>query len=134
VSDGLPHHQGAIDRGDPTLLALESASGTALGTAGGRGGMLGELAHLPGLDPAAELSPQFVGAGLDHRVMRETDEGALGAVEGHGDLRGLAQELVEFVLECGRRPIHGSTPSLSRSGPPELPRAALYNEKPAFSY
>jgi len=73
--------------------------------------MPGELAHLPGLDPAAELAAQFMGAGLDHRVMGDADDGAVGPIEGHGDLRGLAQELIELVLECGRRPIHGSTPS-----------------------
>jgi hypothetical protein len=87
--------------------------------------MRGELAHLAGLDQAAELLPQFMRPGLDHRVMGDAHDRAVGSIQGHGGLRGLVQELVEFFLECGRCPIHGSTPFVRGFGPPKLPGPAL---------
>jgi hypothetical protein len=134
VTDGLPHGERAIDRGDPTFLVIESASGAAPGARGHLGGVRGEVAHLAGLDPPAELLPEFMRAGLDHRVMRDADDGALRVVQGYGDLRGFAQELIELFLECGRRPIHGSTPSMPESDPPKFPGAALYHRIPEFPY
>ena len=110
------------------------ASSPTLGTFGGVGGLRGDGAHLPGLDRATELLPQFVGPGLDHRVMGDPHNGPFGPIESHGDLRGLPQELIEFFLQRGRRPIHGLIPSLPRMGPPKRPRAALYHRMPAFSY
>jgi hypothetical protein len=93
-----------------------------------------EVAHLAGLNPPAELLPEFMRAGLDHRVMREADEGALRVVQCHGDFRGLAQELIELFPERRRHPIHGSTLSMPRSDPPEYPGAALYHRIPEVSY
>jgi hypothetical protein len=134
VSDGLLHLEGSVDRGDPTPPAIESASSAAPGAPGGIGRVRGEVAHLAGLDAATELAPQLMRAGLDHRIMGDADDGALGVVQGHGDLRGLAQEVIESSLECGRRPIHGSTPDLPRSGPPERRGTALDHRMPRFSY
>jgi hypothetical protein len=96
--------------------------------------MRGDRAHLAGLNLATELLPQFVSPGLDHRVMRDSHDRSLGPVEGHGDLRRLPQELIEFFLQSGRRPIHGWTPSRLRISPPRRPKAALYHRMPAFSY
>jgi hypothetical protein len=113
---------------------IQSASGAAPGARGRLGDVRGEVAHLTGLDPAAELLPEFMRAGLDHRVMRDAYDGALRVVQGHGDFRGFAQELIELLLECSRRPIHGSTLSMPRSDPPKFHGFALYHRIPEVSY
>jgi hypothetical protein len=93
----------------------------------------GDPAHRPFRNLPAELWPQFVRAGLDDRGMGNPHDRAVGLIQGPGDFRGLAPELIEFFLECGRRPIPGSTLSLLRFDPPKLPRAALYHRMPEFS-
>src|SRR5512135_2488698 len=134
VTHRLLHGERAVDGGHPTFLAHELAPGTALGTLGDVGRSRGDLAHLACLNLPAELLPQFVRAGLDDRVMGDSHDRAVGLIEGHGNLRRLAQELIEFFLQSSRRPIHGLTPSAPRLGPPKLHSAALYHEIPRFSY
>lgn len=66
--------------------------------------------------------------------MGDAHDRAVGPIVGHGDFRRLTKELVEPFLKGGRRPIHGSSLSVLRSGPPKLPGAALYHRMPVFSY
>ena len=111
----------------------EWAPGTALGTLGGVGRSRGDLAHLACLNLPAEWLPPFVHAGLDDCVMADSHDRAVGLIEGHGTLRRLAQEWIEFFLQGDRRPIHGLTPSPPRLAPPKLHGAALYHGIPRFS-
>jgi hypothetical protein len=130
----LLDHESAIDGGDATFLANQLASAAALGTLGGVGRLRRDGAHLPSLDSAAEFLPQLVGTGFDHRVMGNSDDRAVGAIEGYGDFGRLAQELIEFFLQFGRRPIHGLTPSVPSLGPPKHLSVAIYHRMPVFSY
>jgi hypothetical protein len=134
MSDRLVDGQRAIDRGHLTFLAGGVTAGAALETLGRGGNVSGEFAHLLSLDPAAQLLPQFVGSGLDDRVMRDPHNGALYPIEGYRNFRRLAQKLVKFFFERSRCPIHGSTPLVSRFDPPKSPRAAIYHRMPGFSY
>jgi hypothetical protein len=134
MSDRLVDGQCAVDRGHPTFLAGGVTAGAALGTPGRGGSMSGEFVHLLSLNPATELLAQFVGSGLDHRVMGDPHDGALHPIEGHRNFRRLIQELVKFFLERGCCPIHGMTPFVLRFSPPKLPMAVLYHRMPEFSY
>src|SRR5579875_627437 len=118
MSDRFVNGQGAVDRSDLASLAGGVTAGATLGAFGRGRGAGGEIAHVLGLDLPAELLAQFVGSRLDDRVMMDPDDGALDAIERHRNFRGLAQELVEFSLEIGRRPIHGLPPFMPRSVPP----------------
>jgi hypothetical protein len=94
----------------------------------------GEIAQMLGLDPPAQLLAQFVGSTLDDRVMRDPHDGPLPPIQRDRNFRRLAQELVKFCLEIGRRPIHGLTPLMPRGNPPKGPGAVIYHKGPEFSY
>jgi hypothetical protein len=66
--------------------------------------------------------------------MRDPHDGPLHPIKGYGNFRRLAQELVKFFLEIGRRPIHGLAPFMPRLNPPKSPGAAIYHKIPEFSY
>jgi pyocin large subunit-like protein len=88
----------------------------------------GEIAHMLCLNPATELSAQFVGSGLNGRVVGDSHDRTIGAIEDHGDLGGLAKQLIEFFLERARRSIHESSPSWEEIHSPKLRRAADYHK------
>jgi hypothetical protein len=71
--------------------------------------MRGHFPHMTSLDCTAELSPQFVGAGFDHGVVRDTDDGPVGAIQGHRNAGSLLKELIQFFLKHRSRFIHEST-------------------------
>jgi hypothetical protein len=98
--------------------------------------MGGEIAHMLRLNPAAELPAQFVGSGLDDRVVGDPHDGARSPIEGHGDLGSLSKQLAKFFLECVRRSVHESSPSVGGIHSQKLRRAADYtnNPRPKFSY
>ncbi|HVI84784.1 MAG TPA: hypothetical protein VNA86_05685, partial [bacterium] len=60
MTRGLLQGEGAINRSDPTFLAIELAPDATLRTRGQAGGVRGELPHLAGLDQAAEVLPQLM--------------------------------------------------------------------------
>jgi hypothetical protein len=134
MSDRLVDGQSAVDRGYMTFLAGGVAASAALGTLGRGGSLSGEFAHLLSLDPATQLLAQFVGTGLDDRVMGDSHDGAFSPIEGYRNFRRLAEELVKFFFERSRRPIHGLTPLVSEFDPPKSPGAAIYHRMPGFSY
>jgi hypothetical protein len=134
MSDRLVDGQSAVDRPHLTFLAGSVTAGAALGTLGRGRSVSGEIAHMLCLDPPAQLLAQFVGSTLDDRVMRDPHDGALHPIKCYRNFRRLAQELVKFFLEIGRRPIHGLTPFMPRWNPPKSPGAAIYHKIPEFSY
>ena len=96
--------------------------------------MSGQFSHVLGLHHAAELSPQFVGAAFDERVMGNAHDGAVGAIQGHRNLSSLLKQLVEFFLQHRRRFVHESA-SVRTSRDPQSPKpAALYHRIARFSY
>jgi hypothetical protein len=96
--------------------------------------MRGQFSHVCGLDRAAELSPHFVGAGFDNRVVRDADDGPVGAVQGHRHPSGLAKELFQFLLKSRRRYIHESTSEWGTTGCLNRRVAAIYHRIHRFSY
>jgi hypothetical protein len=73
--------------------------------------MRGHFPHVTGLHGATELSPQFVGTGLDHRVVRDADDRPVGTIQGHRDPGGLLKQLIQLFLKRRRRSIHESAPN-----------------------
>ncbi len=82
--------------------------------------MRGHFTHVTGLHITAELSPQFVGAGFNHGVMRDADDCAVGTIQGHRDPSRLPEQLIQFFLKSRRRFIHESA-SLGSSRVPKPP-------------
>jgi len=56
--------------------------------------MRSHLAHVSSLYRATELSPQFMGTRFDHRVVRDTDNRTICAIQGHRDPGGLLKQLL----------------------------------------
>jgi hypothetical protein len=134
MSDRLVDGQRAVDRPHLTSLAGRVTAGAALGAFGRGRGASGEIAQVLCLDPPAQLLAQFVGSTLDDRIMRDPHDGPLHPIQRDRNFRRLAQELVKFFLEIGRRPIHGLTPVMPEWDPPKSPGAAIYHKVPEFSY
>jgi hypothetical protein len=116
------------------ILAVELTRRTALGALGEFSRLRGNFTHLTCLDLSAELLSQFVGAGLEHGVMRDADDRPFRPVQGDRDFGGFAQQLIEFLLQNHGLPIHGLTPSMPSLNPPKSRGAALYHEVLTFSY
>lgn len=89
--------------------------------------MSGHLSHVTGLHRAAESSPQFVSAGLDDRVMRDTHDRAIDAIQGDRDTGGLPEQLIQFFLKRCRRFIHESASAEGGTASPKCQVAALYH-------
>jgi hypothetical protein len=96
--------------------------------------MRGHLSHVTGLHRTAELSPQFVGAGFDHRVVRDADDCTVCAIQGHRNPGGLLKQLIQLFLKCRRRFIHESASAWDRNGSLDHQVAALYHRISGFSY
>jgi hypothetical protein len=96
--------------------------------------MRGHFSHVTGLHGTAELSPQFMGAGFDHRVVRNAHDRAVGAIQGHGNSGGLLKELIQLFLKCRRRFIHDSTSAWGMTGLLKRQVAALYHRVGRFLY
>lgn len=73
--------------------------------------MSGHFSHVTGLHGAAELSPQFVGAGFDHRVVRHADDRPVCSIQGHRNPGRFLKQLIQFFLKLRRRFIHESASS-----------------------
>jgi hypothetical protein len=134
MGDRLVHGQKAVNRPDLTPLAGGVTAGATLGATGRGRSVSGDIAHMLCLDSSAELLAQFMGSRLDDGIMRNPNNGSLDPIERNRDFRRLAQEVVEFFLEIGCRPIHGLTPVLPRLDPPKVPGAAIYHKMPESSY
>jgi hypothetical protein len=96
--------------------------------------MRGHFSHMGGLDRAAELSPHLVGAGFDNRVVRDADDGPVGAIQGHRHPSHLAKELIQFLLKSRRRYIHESTSEWFTTGFLNRRVAAIYHRIHRFCY
>src|SRR5262249_36845275 len=96
----------AVDGGQASFLAGNVATGAALWALDGWSSMSGQIPHMLRLNPATELSPEFVGSSLNDRVVGDADDGTGGPIEGHRDLGGLSKQFVKFFLQRVRRPIH----------------------------
>jgi hypothetical protein len=80
-----------------------------------------------GLHGAAELSPEFMGTGFDHRVVRDADNRTVCAIQGHRDPGGLLKQLIQLFLKRRRRSIHESASAWGRTGFLNRQVAALYH-------
>ena len=96
--------------------------------------MGGHVTHVTGLDCTAELSPQFVSAGLDHRVVRDANDRTVCTIQGHRNPGGLLEQLVQLFLERRRRFIHDSVSAWGLTGFLNRQVAALYHRTDRFSY
>jgi hypothetical protein len=96
--------------------------------------MRGHFSQVTGLHRAAELPPQFVGAGFDHRVVRDANERTVCAIQGHRDPGGLLKQLIQLLLKRRRRFIHESASAWDMTGFLDHQVAALYHRIDRFSY
>lgn len=96
--------------------------------------MRGQCSHVLGLHGPTQLAPEFVGADFDDRVMRDADHGPVGTIQGHSDLGGLPQELIQLFLKRRSRFVHGSASPRGKKGSPKRQVAALYHRTRAFLY
>jgi hypothetical protein len=96
--------------------------------------MRGHFPHVTGLHRTAELSPQLVGAGFDHRVVRDANDRPIGAIQGHRNPGGLLKQLIQLFLKRRRRFIHESASAWGIPGFPKRQVAALYHRMGRFSY
>jgi hypothetical protein len=78
--------------------------------------MRGQFSHVTGLDRPAELSSQFVGAGFDHRIVRDAHDRTVGPIQGHRNLSRLLKQLVQLFLKRRRRSIHESASAWGMTG------------------
>ena len=126
--------QRAIDGGRLALFGDDLATSSTLRTLHRDGRMRGQFSHVAGLDGAAELSPHFVGAGFDDRVVRDADDGPVGAIQSHRNPSGLLKELIQFLLKRRCRFIHESTSTSGTTGFLNRRGAAIYHRIHRFSY
>ena len=96
--------------------------------------MRGQFSHVTGLRGPAESSPQFVGAGLDRRVVRDANDRPLCAIQGHRNPGGLLKQLIQLFLKRRDRFIHESASTRSLTGFPDRQVAAIYHRIDRFSY
>jgi hypothetical protein len=96
--------------------------------------MRGHFSHVAGLHRAAELSPQLVGAGFDHRVMRDANNRTVCAIQGHRDPSRLLKQLIQLFLKRCRRFIHESASAWGVTEFLDHQVAALYHRIDGFSY
>jgi hypothetical protein len=96
--------------------------------------MRGHFSHVTGLHGPAELSPQFVGAGFDHRVVRDTNNRPVCAIQGHRNPGGLLKELIQLFLKRRRRFIHEPASAGGMTGFLDRQVAALYHRISRFFY
>lgn len=96
--------------------------------------MRGHFSHVTGLHRPAELSPQLVGAGLDHGVVRDAHDGTVGTIQGHRDSGGLPKPLLQLFLKRRRRFVHESASSWGMTGSLNCQLAALYHRIGRFLY
>ena len=87
--------------------------------------MRGHLPHVTGLHRTAELSSQFMGAGFDHRVVRNANDRTVCAIQGHRDPGGLPQQLIQPFLKRCHRFIHESASAWGMIGSLNRQVAAL---------
>jgi hypothetical protein len=96
--------------------------------------MRGHFSHVTGLHRPAELSPQFVGAGFDHRVVRNANDRTVCAIQGHRNPGGLLKQLIQLFLKRRRRFVHESASVSGMTAFPNRQVAALYHRIYRFSY
>jgi hypothetical protein len=96
--------------------------------------MRGHFSHVTGLHRPAELSPQLVGAGLDHRVVRDAHDRAVGTIQGHRDSGGLLKQLLQLLLKRRRRFVHESASAWGMTGFLNRQVDALYHRIDRFLY
>jgi hypothetical protein len=96
--------------------------------------MRGHFSHVTGLHSTAELSPEFVGTGFDHRVVRDADNRTVCAIQGHRNPGGLLKQLIQLFLQRRRRSIHESASAWGMTGLLNRQVAALYHRIGRFLY
>lgn len=96
--------------------------------------MPGQFSHVTGLHGTTESSSQFVGAGFDDGIVRDANDRAVGAIQGHRDPGGLLKQLIQLLLKHRRRFIHESASAWGMTGFPDSRVAAVYHGKHSFSY
>jgi len=96
--------------------------------------MRGHFSHVTGLHRPAELSSQFVGAGLDHGVVRDAHDSAVCTIQGHRDSGGLLKQLIQLFLKRRRRFVHESASAWGMIGHLNRQVAALYHRMGRFLY
>lgn len=96
--------------------------------------MNGHFAHVTGLHRTAELPPQFVGAGLDHRIVRHTDDRAVGPIQSNRNSGRFLKQFVQLLLKSRCRSVHESASAGSEKGSPKCQVAALYHRIDGFLY
>jgi hypothetical protein len=83
--------QMTVDGSDSSFLEDRLTASTAAGTSGRIALTNGDLLHLLRLDLLAELPPQLMSAGLDHRIVRNSNDGSLSTIQGDGNFGRLAE-------------------------------------------
>jgi hypothetical protein len=92
------------------------------------------FSHVSGLHRATEPSPQLVGTGFDHRVVRDANDRAVCAIQGHRNPGGLLKQLIQLFLKRRCRFIHESASAWNMTGYLDHQAAALYHGIYRFSY
>lgn len=107
------------------MAVSDLATGPTRGTLDRTRRVRGHFPHVVGLHGAAELAAQFVSAGFDHGVVRDTHHRTVCAIQGNRDSGGLAKQLIELLLKRRRRIIHESASAGDAMGCLKCQAAAL---------
>jgi hypothetical protein len=80
-----------------------------------------QFSHVSGLHRTAQLSPQLMGAGFDHGVMRDADDRPVGPIQGHRHSGSLSKQLIQTFLKRRCRSVHESASVWGQEWGPKVP-------------
>jgi hypothetical protein len=107
-----------VDRGHRAFVGVHLTIGPTSGTCGPCGLLRHHCLHLPLLNHAAELLPQFVRPQLDDRIVGHPLNRPVGTIQGDRDSGSFSEQTREIFLQFVDVPLHGNSPNPRQSGPP----------------
>ncbi len=107
-----------VDRRHRAFVGVQLTVGPTSGTRSPCGVLRHHRLHLPLLNHAAELLPQFMGPQLDDRIVRDPLNRPVGSIQGDRDFRSFSEQTREFVLQFVDMPLHGNPRNPGQGGSP----------------
>jgi len=104
-----------VNRGHRAFVGVQLTVGPTSGTRGPCGLLRHHHLHLPLLNHAAELTPQFMGPQLDDRIVRYPLNRPVGSIQGDRDFRSFSEQTREFFLQFVDMPLHGNPPDRGKA-------------------